>query len=116
MLQHPFTGVEWAMECGVLYLPGNEPKYFINAGNNVDYVVEVESIGDPTKIVSGTTQITRSPDRAAYLRAGSAIPARKRHHAQWLLLSGWSGRRCAGDDDAAVAELMKFSGHNRACR
>jgi len=32
-------------------------------GNNVDYVVEVESIGDPTKIVSGTTQITRSPDR-----------------------------------------------------
>src|SRR5579862_8944003 len=32
-------------------------------GNNVDYVVEVESIGDPSKIVSGTTQITRSPDR-----------------------------------------------------
>jgi len=32
-------------------------------GNNVDFVVEVDSIGDPTKIVSGTTQITRSPDR-----------------------------------------------------
>jgi citrate lyase subunit alpha / citrate CoA-transferase len=32
-------------------------------GNNVDYVVEVDSIGDPDKIVSGTTQITRSPDR-----------------------------------------------------
>jgi citrate lyase subunit alpha/citrate CoA-transferase len=32
-------------------------------GNNVDYVVEVESIGDPAQIVSGTTQITRSPDR-----------------------------------------------------
>jgi len=32
-------------------------------GNNVDCVVQVESIGDPTKIVSGTTQITRSPDR-----------------------------------------------------
>ncbi len=32
-------------------------------GNNVDYVVEVESIGDPSLIVSGTTQITRSPDR-----------------------------------------------------
>ena len=32
-------------------------------GNNVDCVVEVDSIGDPTKIVSGTTQITRSPDR-----------------------------------------------------
>jgi len=32
-------------------------------GNNVDYVVEVDSIGDPSKIVSGTTQVTRSPDR-----------------------------------------------------
>jgi citrate lyase subunit alpha/citrate CoA-transferase len=32
-------------------------------GNNVDYVVAVDSIGDPARIVSGTTQITRSPDR-----------------------------------------------------
>jgi citrate lyase subunit alpha/citrate CoA-transferase len=32
-------------------------------GNNVDYVVEVDSIGDPAKIVSGTTEITRSPER-----------------------------------------------------
>jgi len=32
-------------------------------GNYVDYVVEVDSIGDPTKIISGTTQLTRSPDR-----------------------------------------------------
>jgi citrate lyase subunit alpha/citrate CoA-transferase len=32
-------------------------------GNNVDYVVPVDSIGDPSKIVSGTTSITRSPDR-----------------------------------------------------
>jgi citrate lyase subunit alpha/citrate CoA-transferase len=32
-------------------------------GNNVDFVVEVPEVGDPTKIVSGTTQITRSPDR-----------------------------------------------------
>ena len=32
-------------------------------GNNVDYVVEVDSLGDPEKIVSGTTQITKSPDR-----------------------------------------------------
>jgi citrate lyase subunit alpha/citrate CoA-transferase len=32
-------------------------------GNNVDYVVEVPSIGDPSKIVSGTTQLTRSPER-----------------------------------------------------
>jgi citrate lyase subunit alpha/citrate CoA-transferase len=32
-------------------------------GNHVDYVVQVDSIGDSSKIVSGTTQITRSPDR-----------------------------------------------------
>ena len=33
-------------------------------GNNVDHVVVVmDSIGDPSKIVSGTTQITKSPDR-----------------------------------------------------
>src|SRR5580692_8313810 len=49
-------------------------------GNNVDFVVEVESIGDPTKIVSGTTQITRSPDRlkvaelvARFLRAAGIM-------------------------------------------
>ncbi|BDQ01500.1 citrate lyase subunit alpha [Ignavibacterium sp.] len=32
-------------------------------GNNVDYVVKIDSIGDPSKIVSGTTEITKSPDR-----------------------------------------------------
>lgn len=32
-------------------------------GNNVDYVVEIDSLGDPSKIVSGTTKVTKSPDR-----------------------------------------------------
>jgi len=32
-------------------------------GNYVDYVVQVEKIGMPEKIVSGTLQITKSPDR-----------------------------------------------------
>lgn len=32
-------------------------------GSYVDYVVRTDSIGDPKRIVSGTTQITRSPDR-----------------------------------------------------
>jgi citrate lyase subunit alpha/citrate CoA-transferase len=32
-------------------------------GNYVDFVVKEEKIGIPEKIVSGTTQITRSPDR-----------------------------------------------------
>jgi citrate lyase subunit alpha/citrate CoA-transferase len=37
-------------------------------GNNVDYVVEVESIGDASQIVSGTTRITRSPERLLIAR------------------------------------------------
>ncbi len=32
-------------------------------GNNVDIVTTMPAIGDPSKIVSGTTQITKSPDR-----------------------------------------------------
>ena len=32
-------------------------------GNHVDQVVVVDRVGDPSKIVSGTTQITNSPDR-----------------------------------------------------
>lgn len=32
-------------------------------GNYVDYVVKIEKVGIPEKIVSGTTEITKSPDR-----------------------------------------------------
>jgi len=32
-------------------------------GQNVDFVVVQDRIGDPNQIVSGTTQVTRSPDR-----------------------------------------------------
>lgn len=32
-------------------------------GNYVDYVVKVDKIGIPEKIISGTTEITKSPDR-----------------------------------------------------
>ena len=42
----PFPSVPWQIQ-----------------GQNVDYVVELEKIGDPEKIISGTTQLTRSPDR-----------------------------------------------------
>jgi citrate lyase subunit alpha/citrate CoA-transferase len=42
----PFPAVPWQIQ-----------------GCHVDRVVQVDSIGDPRKIVSGTTEITRSPDR-----------------------------------------------------
>ena len=32
-------------------------------GNYVDYTVQIEQVGIPEKIISGTTQITKSPDR-----------------------------------------------------
>lgn len=32
-------------------------------GNNVDFVVQTDSLGDASKIVSGTTEVTKSPDR-----------------------------------------------------
>jgi len=32
-------------------------------GNNVDFVVKVDSLGDHNKIISGTTQLTKSPER-----------------------------------------------------
>ncbi len=48
-------------------------------GNNVDYVVVVEQVGIPEKIVSGTTEITKSPDR--------------------LLLAEWTAQFC---DEAGI--------------
>jgi hypothetical protein len=66
-------------------------------GNNVDYVVEVESIGDPAKIVSGTTQITRSPDRlriaelvARFLREAGII-CRNQDSTWWRVRRGARG-------------------------
>ena len=32
-------------------------------GQNIDYVVVLDKVGEPEKIVSGTTQLTKSPDR-----------------------------------------------------
>lgn len=43
-------------------------------GNYVDYVVVIDKIGIPEKIVSGTTQVTKSPDR--------------------LLLAEWTAKFC----------------------
>ncbi|MBU1101091.1 MAG: citrate lyase subunit alpha [Bacteroidetes bacterium] len=71
-------------------------------GNNVDYVVEVETLGDPSKIVSGTTQVTKSPDRlliAEYVadffeKAG-------------ILKDGFSFQAGAGGTNLAFALILK---------
>ncbi len=85
-------------------------------GNNVDFVVEVDSIGDPAKIVSGTTQITRSPDR---LRIAEYVARFIRDAG--LLRDGFSFQAGAGGIALAfvqyLKEMMKQSGvHARFVR
>ena len=52
-----------------------------DSGQQCGFVVEVDSIGDPAKIVSGTTQITRSPDRLRIAEFVAKLSARRRNHA-----------------------------------
>ncbi len=71
-------------------------------GNNVDYVVEVDSIGDPAKIVSGTTQITRSPDR---LRIAEFVARFLRDAG--IMRNGFSFQAGAGGIALAFVEYLK---------
>jgi citrate lyase subunit alpha/citrate CoA-transferase len=71
-------------------------------GNNVDYVVQVNSIGDPTKIVSGTTQITRSPDR---LRIAELVALFLR--TAGIMKNGFSFQAGAGGIALAFVQYLK---------
>ena len=71
-------------------------------GNNVDYVVEVDSIGDPSKIVSGTTQITRSPDR---LRIAELVAGFLRDAG--IMRNGFSFQAGAGGIALAFVSYLK---------
>src|ERR1700757_1301044 len=71
-------------------------------GNNVDYVVQVESIGDPSKIVSGTTQVTRSPDR---LRIAEFVAQFLRDAG--ILRNGFSFQAGAGGIALAFVSYLK---------
>jgi len=71
-------------------------------GNNVDYVVEVDSIGDPAKIVSGTTEITRSPDR---LRIARMVAQFLRDAG--IMRNGFSFQAGAGGIALALVSFLK---------
>lgn len=71
-------------------------------GQNIDYVVEVDKVGDPEKIVSGTTQITRSPDRL-YIAELTA----KFVQAAGILREGFSFQAGAGGTALAFAHYLK---------
>jgi citrate lyase subunit alpha/citrate CoA-transferase len=78
-------------------------------GQNVDYVVVLDRIGDPEKIVSGTTRLTRSPDRL-YIAELTA----KFVQAAGILRDGFSFQAGAGGTALAFAiylrELMRAAG------
>jgi citrate lyase subunit alpha / citrate CoA-transferase len=71
-------------------------------GNSVDYVVEVASIGNPAQIVSGTTQITRSPDR---LRIAELVAKFLREAG--IMKNGFSFQAGAGGIALAFVQYLK---------
>ncbi len=71
-------------------------------GNYVDFTVEMERIGDPEKIVSGTTRITRSPDRL-YLAELTA----RFCEVTGIIREGFSFQTGAGGTSLAVGEFFR---------
>ena len=78
-------------------------------GNYVDSVVEMDQIGIPEKIVSGTTQVTRSPDRL-YIAELTA----RFCEAAGLIRDGFSFQAGAGGTSLAIGntfgEIMRTRG------
>jgi citrate lyase subunit alpha/citrate CoA-transferase len=71
-------------------------------GNYVDYTVQIEKLGDPEKIISGTTEITRSPDRLLL----AEYTARFCDQAG-IIKDGFSFQSGAGGTSLAVGEYFK---------
>ncbi len=70
--------------------------------NYIDYVVNVDAIGDPSGIVSGTTRITRDP-----VGLVMANHAAKVIEASGLLKDGFSFQTGAGGASLAAAKFLK---------
>ncbi len=70
-------------------------------GNYVDFVVVVDKIGIPEKIVSGTTQITRSPDRLLIAELTASFLEKS-----GLLYNGATMQAGAGGTSLAIAVFV----------
>ncbi len=70
-------------------------------GNHVDYVVKVDKVGIPEKIVSGTTRITKSPDRLLM-----AEMTAKLCYEAGLIKEGFSFQAGAGGTSLAIANFF----------
>lgn len=75
-------------------------------GQNVDFVVQLDRIGNPAQIVSGTTQVTRSPDRQLIAEMAAKFVAET-----GMMREGFSFQAGAGGITLSFAlylkELMK---------
>jgi len=78
-------------------------------GNYVDYVVVVDKIGIPEKIVSGTTRITKSPDRLLIAELTASFLEKS-----GILANGIRMQAGAGGTSLAIAvfvhEILKHKG------
>ncbi len=75
-------------------------------GNHVDYVVVMDKIGDPEKIVSGTTRITKSPDRHRIARMAAQFL-----RDTGIMRNGFSFQAGAGGTSLAFVDYL--SGYMR---
>jgi citrate lyase subunit alpha/citrate CoA-transferase len=71
-------------------------------GNYVDYTVEIDKLGVPEKIVSGTTNITRSPDRLLLAELTAEFC-----DAAGIIKEGFSFQSGAGGTSLAVGEYFR---------
>jgi citrate lyase subunit alpha/citrate CoA-transferase len=71
-------------------------------GNYVDYVVHLDRLGDPSRIISGTTEITKSPDRLLLAELTA-----KFCHAAGIIRQGFSFQSGAGGTSLAVGEYFR---------
>jgi len=82
-------------------------------GNNVDTIVELEQVGDPSKIVSGTTVLTKSPDRLLIAELTARfIRSTERYRDGFSMQAGAGGTALA--TAIYLKEMMKEDGYRAA--
>lgn len=80
----------------------DEVTYASISGKYVDYILVVDSIGDPNGIVSGTTQVTKNPIGLKIARDSAKLV-----ESVGLVKDGFSFQTGAGGTSLAVADYLK---------
>ena len=103
-LGYAFADAEFAKKVVVItdFLVKDTLEPISISGEHVDYVVEVDAIGDPKGIVSGTTQITRDPVGLVMAQLAAKVI-----DASGLLKDGFAFQTGAGGASLAAAKYLK---------